>query len=744
MLRYGGADVLAVRDEALAPPDLGAASLLLRDKLFAMAEADPERADHLNELGNTMIAKADKAKDLIERGYAPLSRFGQYTLDVVDEDGKRVYFGLFESAAERAKMERKMAGEFPSATIHQGTVSQEAYKLFAGVSPETLELFGEMLGLESEGDDEASKAFQTYLRLARSSRDSMKRLIKRKGIAGFSEDAGRVLAGFVYSNARQTASNLHMKELDTAVNEIPKGEGQLSDEAVKLRDYVKNPQEEAQAFRSVLFAQYLGGSVASAMVNASQPIAVTFPYLSQFGGVRAAARQMVKAVQDATKDSTGDAGLDAALKKAEEEGIVSPQEVHQLMAQAMGRATLRSGDGTRTGDAAAKANNALSKLSMAWGKVFGIAEQFNRKTTFIAAYRTAVEQGIANPAKFAEKAVAETQFTYNKGNKPRWARGAVGSTLFTFKQYSVNYVELLYRMAMSGEEGSPERAAGRKAALLALAVLFFMAGADGLPFAEDAQDVIDGAMQRLGYNFSSKQEKRRFLANVLGEGGADFILHGVSGIPGVPIDVSGRLGMGNLIPATGLFQKKTDHTRDLMEIGGAAGDFAKRAATAADELTSGNVATAASTISPVAARNLAKAFDMASTGMYRDDKGRKVIDVSFGEAIAKGVGFQPKSVKQVQDATGAVQSEKNQYTLAKAEIHAAWAQAIFEGKGLDEVKADLADWNRKNPDQPIRPNMPTIIRRVREMRKTKEQRVADTAPKAIRSRVRAELAEELN
>ena len=58
---------------------------------------------------------------------------------------------------------------------------------------------------------------------------------------------------------------------------------------------------------------------------------------------------------------------------------------------------------------------------------------------------------------------------------------------------------------------------------------------------------------------------------IIGQAGADFVERGVSGIAGVPIDVSGRLGMGNLIPGTGLLTKKTDHTRDVAEIAGPAG-----------------------------------------------------------------------------------------------------------------------------------------------------------------------------
>ena len=738
MVRYGGTDVEAVRDQALAMGDVDAAAVLLRDHLMAAAEGS-ERAGVLMDTADTMIVKADRARDLMDRGYAPLSRFGSNSLDVVDENGERVYFGLFESKAEANKMARQMRANFPAATIQQGTMSDEEYKLFAGVSPETLELFGEMLGLESGGEDAGNQVFQQYLKLAKANRSAMKRLIQRKGIAGFSEDPGRVLAGFVYSNARQTSSGLHMGNIAESVKDIPKGQGELKDAAVRLMDYVKNPQEEAQAIRGLLFAQYLGGSIASAMVNLMQPLNVTFPWLSQYGGVAKAAGQMKNAVVDALKKSTGDKALDAALKKAEEDGIVSPQEVFQLMAQAQGRATLKPGDGTAAGDAAAKVSNAWSKTTLAWGKVFGLAEQFNRRTTFIAAYRTAVAQGMADPAAFAERAVNETQFVYNKGAKPRWARGAVGGVLFTFKSYSINYVELLARMANSGPEG-------RKAALLALAVLFMMSGAEGLPFAEDLDDVVDGAMQRLGYNFSSKQAKAEFFTGLLGRPGAEFVQRGVSGIAGVPIDVSGRLGMGNLVPGTGMLTKKPDHSRDLLELAGPAGDLAKRTVEAAGKLVDGNImgrTGAVATMSPTAARNVLQAMDMANTGMYRDALGKKVIDVDGYDALVKAIGFQPNDVAKVQDATRQVQNMVGQNKMRESEIASMWAQGIFEADQakVQQARDALKRWNENNPAAPIKIQMPQVVKRVKAMREDKETRIAKTAPKEIRATVRRELAD---
>lgn len=740
MLRFGGKDTAPIRERVLAAANVVQAGDMLRDYLMDLSDMDQDRKDVLLDTANKMVEKSEKAKDLIERGYAPLSRYGQYTLDVVSQDGERVYFGMFESKMDASRMARRLEQEYPGATMTRGTVSEEEYKLFAGVSPETLELFGDMLGLEAQGDGAAAKAFQTYLKLAKSNRSSMKRMIQRKGTAGFSEDSGRVLAGFVYSNARQTASNLHMGEMTEAANEVPKKDGELKDQAVRLVDYVKNPREEAQAFRGLLFAQYIGGSIASAMVNMTQPLTMTFPWLSQYGTVSDAAKQMTAAMRDANKSQTGDARLDAALKRAEEDGTVSPQEVHQLMQQSQGRGALQSGDGTRAGNALAAGNNFLSRVSLGWGKLFGLAEQFNRRATFIAAYRMAVANGMKDPDAFARKAIAETQGVYNKGNKPAWARGAVGSTLFTFKQYSIAYMEMLHRMYKSGPEG-------KKAALLALAVLFLMSGAGGLPGSDDLDDLISGLLQRMGYNFDTKAKRKEFFASLVGEGGAQFLETGISGLPGMPLDVSGRLGMGNLIPGTGVFQKKADYTRDVLEIAGPGGDFVKRGFDAAGKVIEGDVLGlngAVRTIAPKAVQNLYQSYDMASMGMYRDAKGMKVLDTDGYDATLKAIGFQPNDVKKVQDASFEAQRMIGLNRLRESEIANRWALGIFE-KDSEKVRAareELREWNETNPGSPIRINFKQILQRVQKMNQTKAERIAATAPKEIRNDVRNSLVTE--
>lgn len=681
--------------------------------------------------------RADKVNKLKAQGYAPLSRFGRYTVDVV-VNGERQYFSLFETARNANQMAAKMRMAYGAAAVGQGTLSESEFKLFAGVTPESLELFGNMLGLDSTGDAESDKAFQTYLKLTKTNRSAMRRMIHRKGIAGFSEDAGRVLASFVYSNARQTSAALHMGALGKAVNNIPKNQGELKDAAIALADYIKNPQEEAQAIRGLLFAQYLGGSLSSAFVNMTQPFAVTFPWLSQYGGAKQSSTQLLRAMKEmAAKDTVWAPDLAKALKHAEENGIVSPQEVHQLMAQARGAGTLKSGDGTRMGDALAMGSNAISKLSLGWGKVFGMAEQLNRRSTFIAAYRVAKLQNMKDPAAFAKHAVNETQFMYSKANKMKFGRGAMGGTLMTFKSYTISYLELMHRMYT---QGGPE---GKKAVVLGLAVMMLMGGSGGLPFMEDITDLVDGLLQRLGYNVSTKKAKQQFLEDLFGKTGADFVDRGISGLPGMPLDVTGRLGMGNIIPATGLFQSKSSHASDLGELVGPAGDLFKRAFDASGKLLGGDVGGAALAMSPVAVRNAAKGVDMASTGMYRDAKGYKVLDTTMLEAALKSIGFQPETVANVQEANYINQKAKNFYAQTASEIRSEWAKGIFE-KDQDQInaaRARMQDWNEKNPDQSMKVDMPAVLKRVMEMRKPKDQRVADTAPKAMRAQMRRELAQ---
>lgn len=92
-----------------------------------------------------------------------------------------------------------------------------------------------------------------------------------------------------------------------------------------------------------------------------------------------------------------------------------------------------------------------------------------------------------------------------------------------------------------------------------------------------------------------------------------------------------------------------------------------------------------------------------------------------------------------------MQRSKSFYTQSSSEIKAQWADALFrkDDAALQRVRERLASWNRGNPDQPIVVKMPDIWKKVREMGKDRTERIAATAPKALRAQMR-EAAQEVS
>lgn len=658
------------------------------------AKTDPS----LKGLSEQVREASDRAEQLKGEGYAPLMRFGQYAVSARDNNTNALAeFYLFESqfAANRKARELEATSKFK---VDKSLMSQEDYKLLGGVSPESLELFGDIL--ERSGVmDPRNEVFQQYVRNAVAQRSAMKRMLERQGYPGYSTDVRRVLASFITSNARLASKNHHFAAMLGAADSVPKHKGDVRDEAIKLVHYVQNPVEEASQIRGLLFVNYIGGSVASALVNMTQSLTMTLPYLSQHSNPARAAATIASAMKQAAT-SVKDKALADALARAEGAGVVSPQEIHHLNAEAM--KTFGS-------------NPLVQKGLFLWGSFFSAAEQFNRRAAFIAGWNTAVEKKLDNPYEFAQRAVEETQGVYNKGNRPNWARGALGATLFTFKQFSISYLEFLSRL--------PAR---EKA--LALGVLMLAAGAEGMPFADDLDDLIDTIAQRLGYSFNAKQEKRRFLAGVLGQGASDFMLKGVSGLSGMPVDIAGRMGMANLLPGTGLLRQDVkDHMSDVFDFAGPVGGVAQ------DALRG--------TAGPTAIKNLAKGIEMFQTGEYRDTKGRRVIDVDAADALFKSIGFQPAEVARESLASRMVQQNVNLAKNVESSIAEDWAKARLDGDeaGVQAARQRLADWNEKNPDSRIAINQAQIANRLRQMKMSREDRIIKAAPRELRAETRATL-----
>ena len=720
----------ASKDEASSAADRQKyADMVVRTKDRQRAEMT-EATDRLSqflELQKGIRGRYDQVTKLKEQGYAPLMRFGDYTVDVYleaeDKDGKKTgkivknaqgeevrnFFGMFESEAEANRAARILAEEYPDSTVKQGVLSHEASSLFSGVTPETVEVYAKLAGVE------ASEAFQKYLKFAVNNRSAMKRLLHRMGTAGFSEDPTRVLAAFITSNARASARNDHFGDMLRAAVAIPKEKGDIKDAAIELMQYVQNPKEEASALRGILFMNYLAGSIAAGLANMTQMFLQTFPYLHQFSpntgkhlawGMKLAGKKMFG--QDIVIE--GDEELTAALHRAKEEGITDPHEIHMLY-----------GESSRTG--ALQNNRFIRNMTKVWGSFFALSEAFNRHATFLAAYKIAQENNLSGDKAydFAKEAVRETQGIYNKGNRPAWARGAIGATLFTFKQFSIAYLEFLSRLPA-------------KERMIALGILVLAAGVSGLPGSDDLDDLIDTLGQSFGIvSPNIKAWKKDMVTKIFGKDAAGFILYGVS--HGLPLDIAGRMSVGNLLPGTGLLKRsEIDKTRDIQDFFGAVGSFGQNYMKAWTHMQDGDFWGITKDVAPKAVGDIGKAIDMLRTGEYHDTKGRLVDKATPLDAVIKAIGFQPTHLAEGSRERTMLQQNINLMKDVQASVFEKWAQGRYEHNPdkIAAAKAELAWWNRENPTEQIRLNVASIQKRVVEMGKTSNERFIKASPKTMR------------
>ena len=720
--------------------------------------------EELQRMETVFSDKVETINKLKRHGYAPLMRFGKYTVDVVEmvdaideetglpvtdqETGEikqvenRIFFSMFETEREAREAERIMAEEYPDAIVTKGVKSEDGWQLFGKMNEGTLEALSKMIPSQDE-------VMQSFYKMAVSNRSALKRLIHRKGTEGYSKDVVRTLASFIMSNARASASFDHFGDIVEAAMEIPKEQGDVQKEAVKLINYIRDPNEEAGKFRGLLFMHFLGGSFASALVNLTQTISTTVPFLHQYGGRISDITKagVLAAKRMAGGEATGiDHDLARALQLAEDEGIVAPHNIHALMGQ--------------TGTQGIAQHNRWFRLaSHMWGSFFGMAEQFNRETAFISAYQLAKRLGdkglkdaydqqvklnsdrglqppdrkiFSSPIEFAKNAVFETQFVLSKASRPNWARGAVGATLFTFKQFSVMYLELFNRLP------NKERA-------IMLGALVLLAGIGGLPFGDDLEDLIDTMGQSAGYNTNSGKWKDDLIRDLLGNNkvASEFVLNGVTAF--LPMDVANRLGMGNLLPATGLLKRSNggNFGKEMSEFLGAGGAYARQIVDAWTAYQNTGRMSSLLQVAPKAIKDAAKGFEIASTGEYTDTRGRLVAEASGIDALVKMLGFQPVDIAAIQREKGYQMQDIALVKAVKASIAEMWAKGIYSKEPETKQKARelLDEWNAKNPEAKIRIDLGAVQRRVKQMGMTAAERLEKTAPKEMRRQVREAFAE---
>lgn len=665
------------------------------------------------EVAKQMDSVADRVISLQDEGYAPLMRFGSYAVAVNDSKGDLVLYELYETKREQQKAlhDLKKNPDYAGMTFNQNVLNPGDYQQFTnkGLNPETVMLFANELGLSS---DEANQA---YLKVAIAQQSALKRLIHRKKVAGFSEDLPRVLSAFVMSNARHSSRMLYNGDIQKAQQAIK--DGDLRGEAQNLFENMENPKEEFASFRSMMFHWNMGFSPAFGLLNMTQPFIQTIPQLTIYDGVIGAHKSVLNGIRKAMasqvlEDAKG-LGIAKNAKdfvdtipsymrddyiRMTKEGHLDPQNVWLLQGLERGKAGVASG--------------ALGMVGQAAGYISEATETINRRATMYAALEIAHKLGAAKlKAKgfdsaydFAVTTIQQTQGVYNKGNRSGLARstGAAskfGAVIMMYKQFSINLIEQQIRMGQQ-KQG--------KALATAWVYQWLIAGSMGLIAADDLKDLIETIAFKFGYALNSERKIQEFFINSFGKDqGNDLYQMFMYGIPSAisPIDFHGRSSAGNLIPASGILHpanaKPEDRKAVAMELLGVGSSWVGNMFDAAGLMMNGQFRDAMVTAAPRYIRDSVQAYEIATTGSMRDKNGRKVMDMTQGDAVAKALQFNPKSNAQRgreamsnwQDKK-LIENVKGDFTVKLAEAIASKDQAA-----QDKVMADIDKWNAKNDKQ---------------------------------------------
>ena len=491
---------------------------------------------------------------LRNRNYFPLSRFGNLGITVKANEpvtiagrsytkDEVIHMELYENKRQRNKGIGQLRRKYGTKTRSTFFAVDEDMKPFTGLPIAVMRQLKQNDKLRLTPDQK--QKLQDMIDVMSPTQSIAKRMLERKGTAGFSLDAQRGYGNYMLMMGGHIAKMRHVGEMDAAIDSVKKsarylGErGILNDKRneiaghlVRHQDYLLNPVNEFGGMRALAFLWFLGYNVKSAIVNLTQVPLVAYPYL--------AARTILTGGTTLKSDAIAiaaltKAGLDVGnffrkginkysvdeqemLSVLQSEGIIDESLATELAGVAHGDLISRM----MPKETAFTTNVHRGGQQFLRGStyLFQAAEKYNRRVVGLAAYRLAREKNMDTVTSISEarEAIRATQFEYARWNRAAFMRGKAG-VFFVFMQYLQN---VLYFVT---------RDAGKTRYML---MMFMAAGLQGLPGAEDLMDLYDFAGTRLKKWTGSKRDPRTDIREDLRRmvmtlhASPELIMHGLS------------------------------------------------------------------------------------------------------------------------------------------------------------------------------------------------------------------------
>lgn len=648
--------------------------------------------------------------------YFPLQRFGKFF--VAAEKGGTNTFLMFESQNELDRAVKDLQAREWAVTARGMKMEGKATDAPSGTFVSDVI---DQLRTAHVSDAVQDQVYQLYLQTM-PELSMRKHQIHRKSVPGFDPDAVRAFAYNMQHGSHQLARLRYAHKLQGVLTDLKDAQKKIQtspsvdtrkivagdallEELGKRHDWIMNPTDSAltNLISSFGFTYYLGATPAAALVNVTQTALVSYPYLAaRHGGVKAmnyllaASRDAVRTVGNIQKTLTNPDEL-RAYQALEVAGAIEKTQAHNLAGIA---------EGGMTGY-----NPAWSKAMKIIGWGFHKTEVMNREATGMAAYRLARADGKSfdEAVKFARDAIFDTHFDYSNANRARFMQSGTAKVLLMFRQYSLNMTWALGRMvwqATKGQDPEVRRVARRNlTGLLGMSALF--SGAMGLPMMGMIMGALNGIQATFGDDdepWDAETELRAFLTGMLGQGGADLLLHGPADkLTGA--NISGRVGLDSLwirdadreLDGRGMFNNL------LEQAAGPMGGVLKNVLVGKQQIDEGHTWRGVETMLPKGLKDIMKSIRYSSEGVNTLRGDPVVEDLSPWEVLLQANGFAPEKVSRQYETTRALKNYEQHILDRRKSLVNAFAMALRNGDASDRasVLRKIGDFNKANPELAI-------------------------------------------
>jgi hypothetical protein len=648
--------------------------------------------------------------------------------------GQVVSFTAYETEADRNQALQQLKEKHGPQRLYSVGVMREMEYVIQGMPRSMLVALKDKLKATGGLDENMEKVVDDAIAGASAYKDFRKHMLRKKGIDGYSEDLLRSFSHYMQAGAGHLA---RVKYADAVREPI----ANLQEDVSVLREagrytaarqniqkwlqnhmlYIMNPENELAALRGVGFVAFMGYNVKSAMVNLMQPIQVGLPYLSARYGDGKSIAEMTKAtwqVKDwfAKREKYVAEAKAATGSRLDRHTRLYAQGQHEGwidQSLAMELAIAANEDNLKRGWVSLSRGQRFWYHASRYGAMpFHIAEKFNRLLIATTAYNLEYDrtQDHARAVQAAKIANYSVNFENSRWNRPEFMRGKKSVALLF-----VNYLQNTLYFATHD-----------KGAMRFALMMLLLAGVMGLPGAEDAEDLVSFAATSMNTLLGIKNPQvdlERELREAMLEISAnpDLILHGISqnsfglgqlgemmGLPIPRFDVSGSLGVGNIIPGTELLSRYGNAP--------SAGDIAVSAAGASGNLVQ-DFYTALMSNSPddwkrmeklvplMALRNVSKSVRFAERGGEFTAAGEKIATFSAFdprdrmELIGQALGFTPTKLAKGWEAYMAEKEAVNYYKAASSELQRQinWAFLQEDREAMADVRKKVSEYNMSVP-----------------------------------------------